>query len=143
MRLDLYHAETIRLAHEQCALLDEAGRCLATGCGLRPLEQSGMLHALQVLIENAIGKAKHQLKVFDTPVPLSAYDAFAALVARGIIPSEDLPRWNAIIGVRNRIVHDYMNIDMQVIQGIVSQGGYRFVVEFLQQPFRDPASGAD
>ena len=50
-----------------------------------------------------------------------------------------MPRWNAIIGVRNRIVHDYMNIDMQVIQGIVSQGGYRFIVEFLQQPFRESA----
>lgn len=143
MRLDLYHAETIRLAHEQCALLDEARKRLAAGKGLSPLEQSGMLHALQVLIENAIGKAKHQIKALEMPVPLSAYDTFAALSAKGIVPADALPGWNAVIGVRNRIVHDYMNIDLHVIHRIVSQDSYRFIVEFLQQPFSEPTARGD
>ena len=58
MRLDLYQAETARVAAEQSALLAQAKSILLQGRALSPLEQAGVLHALQILIENAIGKAK-------------------------------------------------------------------------------------
>ena len=110
MRLDLYQAETERLAREQTAMLDEAQLRLQSGGFLSPLEQGGILHAIQILIENAIGKAKHLLKWAGEPVPVSAYDAFASLVRIGVVLAGDLPRWNDVIGIRNRIVHGYMNI---------------------------------
>jgi uncharacterized protein YutE (UPF0331/DUF86 family) len=131
MRLDLYHAETVRIATEQSALLDVAKQRLAEGSMLTPLEQSGVLHALQVRIENAIGKAKQLLKASGEAVPVSAYDAFAALVRHGEIEQAQLTAWNAIIGLCNRIVHDYMNIDMTKVMELVSQGRHEFVVEFL------------
>lgn len=61
MRLDLYQAETARIAAEQVALLNQAREVLAQGRFLTKLEQSGLLHALQILIENSIGKAKQIL----------------------------------------------------------------------------------
>lgn len=131
MRLDLYQQETARIAAEQTALLDEAAERLSAGQSLSALEQSGMLHALQVLIENAIGKSKQKLKASGDPVPVSAYDAFTALVRRGEIASEQLVAWNAVIGLRNRIVHDYMNIDMVRVQEWVANDRYRFVTDFL------------
>lgn len=134
MRLDLYQAETARIAHEQSTLLDEARATLLAGGLLSRLEQNGVLHALQVLAENAIGKAKHLLKAAGEPVPVSAYDAFAALAQHGTIPARDLPAWNAIIGLRNRIVHDYMNIDMQQVLEITSTERYRDVTRFLLAP---------
>ena len=134
MRLDLYQAETERLATEQAAMLEEAQLRLQAEKFLSPLEQSGILHALQILIENAIGKAKHLLKIAEQPVPVSAYDAFASLVRISMLPIEDLPQWNSVIGIRNRIVHDYMNIDMNVIFGLVRNGHYRFIVDFLCNP---------
>lgn len=134
MRLDLYQAETAQIATEQAALLKLAKQRLVDGLALSPLEQSGVLHALQVLIENAIGKAKQVLKALDEPVPVSAYDAFAALTRCGTIASDQLPAWNAIIGLRNRIVHDYMNLDMQRVQELVAAGRYEFVTAFLLKP---------
>lgn len=134
MRLDLYQAETERLAREQSAMLDEARLKLETGQPLSLLEQNGILHALQVLTENAIGKAKHMLKADGEPVPVSAYDAFASLARRGVMPAEELAKWNNVIGIRNRIVHDYMNIDMNVVFDLVREAKYRFVAEFLLHP---------
>ena len=134
MRLDLYQAETARIATEQSALLALAKQRLVDGLALSPLEQSGVLHALQILIENAIGKAKQLLKAQGEPVPVSAYDAFAALARLEVIPQDQLPAWNAIIGLRNRIVHDYMNIDMQRVQELVGTGQYEFVTVFLLKP---------
>jgi len=131
MRLDLYHAETARIATEQSALLDMAWRELTEGRMLSPLEQNGVLHALQVLIENAIGKAKQLLKARGETVPVSAYDAFATMARLGEIEQAQLAAWNAVIGLRNRIVHDYMNIDMGKVLDLVSQRRHTFVVEFL------------
>ena len=131
MRHDLYHLETLRIATEQTALLDESAQRIKSGPPLSALEQSGLLHALQVLIENAIGKAKQMLKAAGQPVPVSAYDAFSALSRRGEITVEQIAEWNAVVGLRNRIVHDYMNVDMNRVQAWVVDGRYRFVTEFL------------
>ena len=131
MRLDLYHLETSRIATEQTALLNGASKRIKQGLPLSGLEQSGVLHALQVLIENAIGKAKQKIKASGESVPVSAYDAFAALARQGGIATEQLPEWNAVVGLRNRIVHDYMNIDMNRVLDWVVKERYQFVTDFL------------
>lgn len=131
MRLDLYQAETARVAAEQSALVAQAKAILGQGRALTPLEQGGVLHALQILIENAIGKAKQLLKASGQPVPVSGYDAFKALGSRDLIARDDLPAWNAIIGLLNRIVHDYMNIDMDQVMALIADDKDQFVVQFL------------
>ena len=79
MRLDLYQVETERLACEQASMLEVARDKLLSNEPLIALERSGALDALQVLIENAIGKAKHLMKSAGEPVPVSAYDALPVL----------------------------------------------------------------
>jgi uncharacterized protein YutE (UPF0331/DUF86 family) len=131
MRPDLYQAETARIANQQGALLRQARDILAQGRTLSPLEQGGVLHALQILIENAIGKAKRTLKERGDPVPVSAYDTFSALAACGVLAPQDLAQWNSVVGLRNRIVHDYMNIDMQQVFAMIVAGRDQFVIDYL------------
>lgn len=138
MRLDLYHAECCRIADEQSALLQEARQKLSAQQSLTKLEQNGTLHGLQILIENAIGKAKHLLKASGESVPVSAYDSFASLQTKKKITDAQLQQWNAAIGLRNRIVHEYMNFDMAVVFVLLEQQGYQFIVDFLRQPFLHP-----
>ena len=138
MRLDLYQLETARIAAEQGALLDQARAVLQQGLELRPLEEAGVLHALQVLIENAIGKAKLLIKQSQQTVPVSAYDAFAQLHRDHAIDDEAMRHWTAAIGLRNRIVHDYMNIDMAQVRAWVQAGKDHFVTQFLLEPFTIP-----
>ena len=137
MRLDLYQAETARIAAEQKALLTQAKEIMRQRGTLSLLEQSGVLHALQVLTENTIGKAKQLLKAHNEPVPVSAYDAFAALARCGEIDPSTLPAWNAVIGLRNRIVHDYMNIDMGKVMEWVMSDSEKFIMEFLLKTIED------
>lgn len=137
MRLELYQAETARIATEQTALLNEAHHRLTSGKELSRLEQNGVLHALQVLVENSIGKAKQLLKAANESVPVSAYDAFDMLVRRGEIKQADLEKWNSVVGLRNRIAHDYMNIDMKLVYQIIIQKQYLFITDFLCKPITD------
>lgn len=119
MRLDLYQAECERIANEQMTILSEAGQRIADDKPLSKLEQCGLLHVIQVLIENAIGKSKHLLKSQGETVPVSAYDAFASLAQVKLISEEDLNLWYAAIGLRNRIVHDYMNLDLNLVYTLI------------------------
>lgn len=134
MRLDLYQSETALIAQEQSGLLDEASERLREGGVLSRLEQNGVLHALQVLIENAVGKAKQLLKASGKQVPLSAYDSFVALMQLGDIAEIELPAWNAAIGLRNCIVHDYMNIELPRVLELVKSNQYQFITDFLLKP---------
>ena len=134
MRLDLYQAESERIAKEQMALLDEAKQRVVSGAPLSRLEQSGVLHALQVLVEHAIGKSKHLLKSIGESVPVSAYDAFASLERRGKLTQQELTQWNATIGLRNRIVHDYMNVDIHIVYELITSNRHLFIGEFLRKP---------
>ena len=65
---------------------------------------------------------------------MSAYDAFAALLRVGCLPADALPAWNAVIGLRNRIVHNYMNVDMEKIFVFLRAHGDRPVLDFLRAP---------
>jgi uncharacterized protein YutE (UPF0331/DUF86 family) len=143
MRLNLYPAETERLANEQAAMLDEARHKLHSRHTLTALEQAGILHALEILIENSIGKARHLLKATGEPVPVSAYDAFASLIRIGKSSTEEVQRWYSAIGIRNRIVHDYMNLNMELILNLVTTEGYQFIVEFLKAPIEIKATNHD
>jgi uncharacterized protein YutE (UPF0331/DUF86 family) len=131
VRLDLYQQETAHIAAEQAAMLAEARARLLAGDELSRLEQNGVLHALQVLTENAIGKAKHLIKAAGEPVPVSAHDSLGVLARLLGLSTETRERWNAVIGLRHRIVHDYMNLDMRRVLQVVESGGYEFVVDFL------------
>lgn len=134
MQLDLYQQETNRLTAELQSMLDEARQRLLDGQSLSALEQAGVLHALQLLTENAIGKAKLWIKQRHQAVPVSAYDAFAQLHRDKLVSDDAMRNWTAAIGLRNRIVHDYLNVDMGVIEELVKGQKYLMQVQFLLLP---------
>jgi len=99
------------------------------------IEEQAMLHALQIIIENAIGKARHLLKAKNEKVPISAYDLFEQLKNLGFMDDETLEKWKKVIGLRNTIVHEYMKIDIPLVKTIVKEEKYGFVLDFLNIPF--------
>lgn len=143
MDYDVYHEATLAMLRRQEAALAEARTRFAEGGPLGELEWNGAEHALQLLIENAIGKAKHLLRLHGQTPPVSAYDAFCALERMGFLREADVERWGKAIGMRNAIVHEYLNIDRGLVRKVVEEKAYRLMTEFLAKPFaefvRDPA----
>lgn len=101
MHLELYQKETEKLAERNGKLLTELRNKLAQAAELSIMEEQAMLHTLQIIIENAIGKARHLLKAKNEKVPISAYDLFEQLKNLGLIDERALQEWNKIIGLRN------------------------------------------
>jgi uncharacterized protein YutE (UPF0331/DUF86 family) len=133
MQLDVYLRETASHAARLDLVLSEARRRLVEAGKLSPLEFGGVLHTIQVLVENAIGKAKQLVKASQGVTPVDAYSAFEALADSAEMTASDLAAWRMAVGMRNRIVHDYLNIDESVVYELLETDAYRFVVDFLKR----------
>ena len=72
-------------------------------------------------------------------MPVSAYDALASLARMEVISPASLPAWNVAIGLQNRIIHEYMDIDIERMLGLVQVNQHRFVTEFLLAPISEQA----
>jgi uncharacterized protein YutE (UPF0331/DUF86 family) len=66
--------------------------------------------------------AKHWAKALAGHSPQDAYQAFEILVQRSELAPDSLNGWRKIIGLRNALVHDYLNIDPEIIRSVISLG---------------------
>lgn len=79
---------------------------------------------LQVYTELCIGLAKHCLKRQQGSSAADAYQTFSKLRERGFISSSELQEWKKIIGLRNGLVHDYLKIDLSILETIIKEAHY-------------------
>ncbi len=86
--------------------------------------------SLQVLIEAAIGIAKHWAKETTGQTQHEALASFNCLAEQGLIGSS-IP-WKKMIGLRNALVHDYLVVDVEIVQSVISQEYYRQPLCFIR-----------
>lgn len=88
------------------------------------VERKGAERLLQILVESCIGVAKHWLKQQNKVIPSDAYSVFEKLTELQLISAENKQNWKKVIGMRNAIVHDYLNLDEKVIRTIIESKMY-------------------
>lgn len=86
---------------------------------------------LQLLVEACIGISKQKLKALGKNVPNDARQAFEKLKAEGLDQS-GIP-WKQVVGMRNALVHDYLNLDRKLIAEVIVSGKYQNLVEFANK----------
>ena len=100
---------------------------------LSNLEYRAAERTLQVSIEACIGIAKHWAKALAGHSPQDAYQAFEILCQRGQQPADGLTGWRKVIGLRNALVHDYLNIDPEIIRSVIAQSYTDQLFTFAEQ----------
>lgn len=89
---------------------------------------------LQLLVEACIGIAKQKLKAIGKQVPSEARQTFEKLKAEGFDHS-GIP-WQQVVGMRNALVHDYLNLDRDRIAEVIISGKYKTLIEFADKILR-------
>ena len=89
------------------------------------------------MIEACIGLAKHWVKHKGLGVVTDANRAFILLAQHGEWIEQKLD-WHRIIGMRNALVHDCLNIDQRIILDAIKQRRYQDLHNFAEQAFSKP-----
>lgn len=114
--------DSIRENAVECLFeLNKLASILEKKKALTRIEYAASERFLQVLIESAIGCAKQKCKKINNFTPNDAYESFQKLFDAELISARDLEQWKKIVGLRNVIVHDYLNIDHAVIDRLLLQ----------------------
>lgn len=95
---------------------------------------------MQVSIESAIGVAKQVTKLLSGVSSVDAYQSFEALSQHGFISLESLSNWCKVIGLRNALVQDYLNIDPAIVRSVVDNEYYRDIFSFIETGLEKLAS---
>jgi len=99
----------------------------------RPLtfnERSATERSLQVIVETAIGCSRHYLKARNKPVPAEARATVERAYELLSIVDPDINDMRGAIGMRNAIIHDYLNLDWGKIEIILKQKKYLLIKKY-------------
>ncbi len=124
--------QTTKNAEIEKNVLDELSQIANSKGTLDAIYTRAAKSSLQVIIENAIGKAKQRLKHFDCPLAVTkGKEAFWILSEVGFIEDEFRNRIGYAIGFRDIMIHDYMNFDEKLLLNIVKNQEYNTILTFL------------
>lgn len=87
--------------------------------------------ALQILVESVIGMSRY---VAETALGIrvaKSRESLDELRRMGVLDHEVHARLLRIVGFRNILVHDYLNIDDAVVSAIVRKREYAFLLDVL------------
>lgn len=98
---------------------------------LSNLEYRAAERSLQVSIEACIGIAKHWSKQKTGSRSIDAYQSFEQLSQAGEVSLDELKNWRKVIGLRNALVHDYLNIDPEIVRSIIKNHYYQQLFDFI------------
>ncbi len=87
--------------------------------------------SLQIIIEIAIGCSKHYLKSQNKPVPSEARAAIERIYELLSLTTPDIHSMRGAIGMRNAIIHDYLNLDWGRIEPILAEGKYHNIAQYV------------
>ena len=131
VNLDELYADSIK--EELSTIREELDeiRNITDSRRLTVLEYRALERDMQLLIEIAIGLAKRVLKAQGLVVPSESRKSFEKLASLG----QDATGidWVRVIGMRNALVHDYLDIDQQRVLEVLTSGECYRLFEFCSQ----------
>lgn len=91
-------------------------------------KQDSIVLNLQRACEASIDLAMHIVAERKLGLPQNSRDSFTLLESEGIIPSSLSKKMKAMVGFRNIAVHDYQEINLEILQKILD----KHLVDFMQ-----------
>ncbi len=88
---------------------------------------------LQIFIESFIGMARYLVQQKYTLSVSQSREAIDELKTRGDLTANQYQQLLAIIGFRNILVHDYLDINEAVVEAIIMKKSYVIMEELLEQ----------
>ncbi|SHE95421.1 Uncharacterized conserved protein YutE, UPF0331/DUF86 family [Microbulbifer donghaiensis] len=96
------------------------------------LERSAAERSLQILAEAVIGASKHANRKLGLPERSDAASSATQLLEQSPCPGVTKDEIRGAIGMRNAIVHDYLNLDWTLIEQVIRNRQYVKLGKFVE-----------
>ena len=100
---------------------------------LSGLEYRAAERTLQVAIEACIGIAKHWSKALQGYSKPNVYESFEVLAQHQYLTLEELKGWKKVIGLRNVLVHEYLNVNPETVRSVIADGYTQHLFDFADK----------
>ncbi|WP_051307195.1 type VII toxin-antitoxin system HepT family RNase toxin [Desulfomicrobium escambiense] len=128
MRDELYEHELNRNAARMTRILDGFhGRRE----GFSETDLLAIQRALQILVESVIGMSRYVAEVALGIRVAKSRESLDELCSAGVLDRGTHANLMKIVGFRNVLVHDYLNVDDAVVEAIVRNREYGFLLDVL------------
>jgi uncharacterized protein YutE (UPF0331/DUF86 family) len=84
-------------------------------------KQDSIILNIQRACETAIDLAMHEIRLRRLGIPQDSRDAFSLLLKEGLISKDLAEKMMAMVGFRNIAVHDYQELNLEVVQQIIEK----------------------
>lgn len=129
MNYDAYRTALLEQVNVHANLLDQLRDMPLP---LSQIEKTAAERSLQLLAEAAIGCSKQLNRQQNLPDRAEAFQHVEQSVLFCKMPGAWLPQLKGAIGMRNAIVHDYLNLDWELIGDVIRRRKYAVLVDFTR-----------
>ncbi|RLA42639.1 MAG: hypothetical protein DRR42_23050 [Gammaproteobacteria bacterium] len=99
---------------------------------LNQVEKTAIERSLQIIVEAAIGCSKQLARKLNLIDRTDAYQNIEQAASECGVDQDWLPQLKGAVGMRNAIVHDYLNLNWQLIEDVLKTHKYRIVARFVR-----------
>jgi len=128
MRDALYERELLRNARRMASILDGFRK---RGQPLSETDQLAVQRALQILVESVIGMSRYVAEAVLGVRVGKSREGLDELRRAQLMDPQTHAKLMKIVGFRNVLVHDYLNIEDEVVQALVDKGESGFLLTVL------------
>lgn len=128
MRDALYERELLRNARRMASILDGFRK---RGQPLSETDQLAVQRALQILVESVIGMSRYVAEAVLGVRVGKSREGLDELRRAQLMDPQTHAKLMKIVGFRNVLVHDYLNIEDEVVQALVDKGESDFLLTVL------------
>lgn len=128
MRDALYERELLRNARRMASILDGFRK---RGHPLSETDQLAVQRALQILVESVIGMSRYAAEAVLGVRVGKSREGLDELRRAQLMDPQTHAKLMKIVGFRNVLVHDYLNIEDEVVQALVDKGESDFLLTVL------------
>lgn len=130
MRDEMYEREIERHIKKMTRILDEYASKIETWS---ETDELAIERAFQVLIEAVIETARYFLNIKYSVSVSRSREAFDEMKSRGDLDGKTHEKIMKIIGFRNVLAHDYLEVESGIIRSILKNKSYHFLSDYSEK----------
>jgi uncharacterized protein YutE (UPF0331/DUF86 family) len=126
-----YQAYSIALIEQVDLHANQLDQLSEKSSVLTQIEKTAVERSLQIIVEAAIGCSKQYGRKLNLVDRADAFQSIQQVAHKCSVDQAWIPQLKGAVGMRNAIVHDYLNLNWLLIEDVLRSRKYQTIAQFV------------